>query len=214
MNIKRSVWAVPVAAIVLFGLALVMMVYSNSSTVTGAKYAVVTRINAITQDVDTLGERFMDPRSEGRSVEALAVQAKQVHEQLRALGALPEHAALATRLAREFEAWYRPAMQARLARALEDDPEFSQAIDRHYSVLQNDLREVRLFALRRFAESALEDNGRAKRMLSLTVGAAVLLIATFGLMAWIAVRASKRPATAGRAAAMTRGVAFVSRNAD
>jgi hypothetical protein len=122
---------------------------------------------------------------EGRSLEALAAQAQQVRADLRALGALPEQAALAERLTHEFEAWYRPAMQVRLMHALEGDAgALAEDREQHYSVLQADLEEARLIALRSFAESAQAENSRAKRMLGMTLAVAVLLIAALGLMTW------------------------------
>jgi hypothetical protein len=84
-------------------------------------------------------------------------------------------------------------MQARLMHAQEGDPgALFEVIERHYAVLQADLAEARLLALRSFADSAQEDNSRAKRLLGLTVAGAALLIALLGLAAWVTMRADER----------------------
>jgi hypothetical protein len=194
MSIKRSVWAVPVTAVILFGLVLAMMVYFNLTAITtGTTYPVLTRISALVREIDTLSDGLAEAGGEGRSLAALATQAQQVRVHLRALSVLPEQAAFAERLTHEFEAWYRPAMQARLMHAQEGDPgALFEVIERHYAVLQADLAEARLLALRSFADSAQEDNSRAKRLLGLTVAGAALLIALLGLAAWVTMRADER----------------------
>jgi methyl-accepting chemotaxis protein len=194
MSIKRSVWAAPVTVVILFGLVLAMMVYLNlsSNTVRG-KYPLLTQVTAVIQDVDNLNNGFAELGGAGRSLEALAAQAQQVRVHLRALGALPQQAQQSERLAQQFEAWYRPAMQARLMQALEDDPiALSEVIDQHYSVLQLGLEDARLLALGSFAESASIDNSRVKHMLGVAVAVSLLVISILGRMAWTAMRVSEQ----------------------
>jgi len=195
MRIKRSTWAVPVAAIILFGIGLVVMVQSNMGAIKAdTGYPLLTRISAVVRDVDELGAGFEDAGGKGRSVAALAMQAQQVRTQLQALEALPGEAALAERLSQEFEAWYRPAMEERLGQVLETGHSAapSEAVEQHYGTLQADLQAVRLFALRRFAESALERNSRAQHVLAMTVVAVLLVLFALGLLAWWSARTGKQ----------------------
>lgn len=194
MSIKRSIWAVPVTAVILFGLILALMVYLNlRSSTARVQYPLLAQLNALIQDVDTISNGFAAPGGSERSMEALTAQAQQTRLHLRALGAMPGQTAQAGRLSQAFEAWYRPAMQARLMQALQDDPiAFSEDIGRQYAILQISLEDARLLALRSFADSALEDNGRVKHMLEVSIAVVLLLIALLGRLAWVSMRGEER----------------------
>jgi hypothetical protein len=178
MNTKQTIWLAPVVAVILFGIGLVGTVYFNTGAITafnitvGTDYPLLVRVNALVQDVDTLSDGFEDVTGgERRSQQALVGQAQRVHAQLRTLGALPGQTVLAARLTQEFEAWYRPAMKARIPPAQEQGGPGAgtDAMRQHYAVLHADLQQARQHALRRFTESAsASQSGPAARPISLT----------------------------------------------
>jgi len=166
MNIKRNLAVVPLIAVFLFGIGLAAMVYVNMGAIknlnsaVGSRHAVLTKLGTLGQDLEGLSDDLLAaPGREGNGIEALALKATQVREQLAALGALPGQGVLAGRLAEEFDIWYRPAMQARIMHALKPGDRDAALIvfEEHYRILQDDLEQARLEALQQFAESAAQN---------------------------------------------------------
>jgi uncharacterized protein YbjQ (UPF0145 family) len=208
MNTKQTIWLAPVIAVILFGFGLAGMAYFNTGAITsfnitvGTDYPLLVRVNALVQDVDTLSDGFADVTSgEGRSLQALAGQAQRVHEQLRTLGALPGQTVLAARLTQEFEAWYRPAMQARIPPAQEpaEAGAATDAMQQNYAVLNADLQQARQHALRRFTESASASHSDAQSLLRIMVVMAGLMVLGLAIVAWLAMRSNRQQPDGGTA---------------
>jgi uncharacterized protein YbjQ (UPF0145 family) len=168
------------------------------------------RVNALVQDVDTLSDGFEDVTGgEGRSLQALAGQAQRVHEQLRTLGALPGQTVLAARLTQEFEAWYRPAMQARIPPAQEpgEAGAATDAIQQNYAVLNADLQQARQHALRRFTESASASHSDAQSLLRIIIVMAGLMVLGLAIVTLLAMRSNRQQPDGGAVHARTNAAA-------
>jgi uncharacterized protein YbjQ (UPF0145 family) len=212
MNTKQTTWLAPVIAAILFGIGLVGMAYFNTGAITAfnitvdTDYPLLVRVNALVQDVDTLSDGFEDVTGgEGRSLQALAGQAQRVHEQLRTLGALPGQAVLAAHLTQEFEAWYRPAMQARIPPAQEpgEAGAATDAMQQNYAVLNADLQQARQHALRRFTESASASHSDAQSLLRIIIVMAGLMVSGLAIVTWLAIRSNREQLDGGTAHART-----------
>jgi methyl-accepting chemotaxis protein len=200
MKLNRNLAALPVIAVILFGIGLAAMVYVNMGSIknlnakVGAHHALLSQLGTLAQDIEGLGDDLLAaPGSEGRGLESLALKAKRVRDQLTALGKVPENKVLAARLTEEFDIWYRPAMQARLMHALEPGDRDAAIIvfEEHYKILQDDLQQARLETLQQFAESAASSYGGSSRAVLIVLAAALLLIGAFGGTVWQAVHASR-----------------------
>jgi uncharacterized protein YbjQ (UPF0145 family) len=212
MNTKQTNWLAPVIAVILLGIGLAGMAYFNTGAITsfnitvGTDYPLLVRVNALVQDVDTLSDGFEDGTGgEGRSLQALAGQAQRVHEQLRTLGALPGQSVLAARLTQEFEAWYRPAMQARIPPAQEpaEAGAATDAMQQNYAVLNADLQQARQHALRRFTESASASHSDAQSLLRIIIVMAGLMVLGLGMVTWLTMRSDRQQPDGGTAHART-----------
>jgi len=210
MNTKRNVWLMPVMAVILFGIGLAGMVYVDLGTISklhtslGTNYTVLSKLTALVQEVDNLSDGLLDAQGgEDSGLEALAEKAKRISEQLQSLSAEPGQDALANRLKEEFDLWYRPAMQARMTRALRPNDPSSAIIlfEEHYRVLENDLEQARLDALNEFASGATSSAGGSRRTTLLVVVAAVLLVLVFGVTVWMAVSSQRDQSGEGSVAA-------------
>lgn len=212
MNSKQTIWLASVVAVILFCIGLVGMAHFNTGAITsfnmtvGTDYPLLVRVNALVQDVDTLSDGFDDGNGgEGRSLQALAGQAQRVHEQLRTLAALPGQTMLAARLTQEFDAWYRPAMQARIPPAQEPEEAgaATDAMQQNYAVLYADLQQARQQALRRFSESASASHSDAQSLLRILIVMAGLMILGLAIVALLAMRSKRQQPDGATAHART-----------
>ena len=120
MSTKRKIWALPVVSAVIFGLGLAVSAYLSTAALNSihatesADYPVLDMAKSLTLDLAAVGDGLRDAVSEGdkERIGQVDGQAVKLRAKLAAFAAIPGQREHGMQLAKEFDAYYAPAMSA------------------------------------------------------------------------------------------------------
>jgi len=120
MSIKRRIWALPVISAIIFGLGVTASAViatgalESISTTESVDYPLLDAAKSLTLDVEAVTNGLRDAVTEGDKarLDQVGEQAGKLRAKLDKLAQLDGQRATATRLAKEFDAYYAPALSS------------------------------------------------------------------------------------------------------
>jgi len=199
MSIKRRIWALPVISAVIFGLGVAVSAWfatgalESIHTTESVDYPVLDISKALAAEIGDLTDGLRDAVSEGDKtrIAALDEQAAKVRKRIASLDALGGMAATGAGLRKTFDAYYTPAKSAaRIMLELEEgDPQATvQRMQGAQQTLNRELTRFAEGAQRQFTGGVERSAQSVRRVLSVTIFTALVVILVLALVSWFVVR--------------------------
>jgi methyl-accepting chemotaxis protein len=199
MSIKRRIWALPVVSTIIFGAGLAVSVFFSTTAITSIKttenvdYPILDRSKIIQNDVQGFVDTLKQAVGEGdkKALDAIGESAKKVREKLKKLGDVPGQQALSDRLAKEFDAYYAPALTVAKIMMGVDEGEPQAAIAQMQSalkVLETDLEKTVASAQKQFTAGVEKSGDNVRNVLYSMILAGVVLTLVLGVVSFFVVR--------------------------
>ncbi len=199
MSIKRTIWTLPAVATILFGIGLAVTVYQTTGAIASigataqVDYPLLDQAKSLGLEVRAVSGGLQDAVTEGdkKRLAAVAEQARRVRARLKALAAIPGQAELATRLGKEFEDYYAPALTvARIMLEMEqgDAQAHIGPMQQGQQALEADLANTSEAAQRQFKAGIAHSGDSVHAVLRTSVLVAVLVIFSLAAVSWLVVR--------------------------
>ncbi|QJQ06286.1 chemotaxis protein [Undibacterium piscinae] len=199
MSIKRRIWALPLVSTVIFGIGLAVSVYFSTTAINSIQttesvdYPVLDKTKTLQNDVQGFVDALKQAVGEGdkKAIDGLAENAKKVHEKFTQLGSIPGQKELAVRLAKEFDAYYAPALSvAKIMMGTEQgDPQAAIAqMQSSLKVLETDLGKTVEAAQKQFASGVEGSGNNVRNVLYTSILVAVIVTLTLGVVSFFVVR--------------------------
>jgi methyl-accepting chemotaxis protein len=200
MNIKHRIWALPVISTIIFGLG----VAASATIATGAlgsirtteqvDYPVLDAAKAITLEVGAVADALRDAVSEGDKARIAQVgeQAGKLRAKLAAFGKIDGQGAAGARLAKEFDAYYAPALSAAkiMLDMEEGDPQATVTrMQSTLATLNADLAKTNAAAQQQFKAGIANSEASVRKVVSAMVLTALVVVASLALVSFFVVRA-------------------------
>jgi methyl-accepting chemotaxis protein len=200
MSIKRKIWALPVISILVFGLGI----GGSSVIATDAlraidrtarlDYPLLDLSKTLTQEVGAIADGLRDAVGEAdrARLAQIAGQAARVRARLGKLAGMEGQRAAGERLAREFDAYYGPAlMSARIMLDMEkgDVQAEVEAMQKTQRVLQADLVRTGEAAQRQFQAGIAGSADGVRDVLWTMVATALLVVGGLAVVSWFVIKA-------------------------
>jgi methyl-accepting chemotaxis protein len=200
MSIKRKIWALPVISILVFGLAI----GASSVIATDALHAIdrTARLDyplldlskTLTQEVGGIADGLRDAVGEAdrARLAQIADQATRVRARLGKLAGMEGQRAAGERLAREFDAYYGPAMaSARIMLDLDKGDVQAEvaAMQNTQRVLQADLVRTAETAQHQFHAGVARSGDGVRSVLWTMVATALLVVGGLAVVSWFVIKA-------------------------
>ena len=200
MSIKRKIWALPVVSAVIFGLGLAVSAYLSTATLNSihatesADYPVLDMAKSLTLDVAAVGDALRDAVSEGdkERIGQVGGQAVKLRTKLDAFAAIPGQREQGQRLAKEFDAYYAPALSAaRIMLEMEEgDPQATVArMQGALAVLNTDLAKTNEQAQLQFKQGIERSAANVRNALNTSIAVALAVIVCLVAVSHFVVRA-------------------------
>ena len=200
MSIKRKIWALPVVSAVIFGLGLAVSAYLSTAALNSihatesADYPVLDMAKSLTLDVAAVGDALRDAVSEGDKERIVQVggQATKLRAKLEAFAAIPGQREQGQRLAKEFDAYYAPALSAaRIMLEMEEgDPQATVArMQGALAVLNADLAKTNEQAQAQFRQGIERSAANVRNALNTSIAVALAVIVCLVAVSHFVVRA-------------------------
>ncbi|MGX9695541.1 methyl-accepting chemotaxis protein [Janthinobacterium lividum] len=200
MSIKRKIWALPVVSAVIFGLGLAVSAYLSTATLNSihatesADYPVLDMAKSLTLDVAAVGDALRDAVSEGdkERIGQVGGQAVKLRARLGDFAAIPGQREQGLRLAREFDAYYAPALSAaRIMLEMEEgDPQATVArMQGALAVLNTDLAKTNEQAQLQFKQGIERSAANVRNALNTSIAVALAVIVCLVAVSHFVVRA-------------------------
>ena len=200
MSIKRRIWALPVISTIIFGLGVALSAsmannaLSSINMTESVDYPALDISKALGAEIEAVTNGLRDAVSEGdkERVTQVGEQANKVRAKLTAFGKIEGMEATGTRLSKEFEAYYAPAVSAAkiMLEMEEGDPQ--AVVGRMQSTLATlnaDVAKVNEEAQHEFKAGIARSETGVRRALIATIVTALIVIATLITVSWFVVRA-------------------------
>nr|WP_105530164.1 methyl-accepting chemotaxis protein [Solimicrobium silvestre] len=199
MSIKRRIWALPATATVIFGIGLAVSIYfstiaiSSINTTETIDYPLLDQTKSLITDVNGLVKALQEAVSEGdkKRLDAIELSAKNIRDNIKNLGQIVGQQNTATRLTKEFEAYYSPALGvARMMMSLDEgDPmPLIGKMQSSLNVVQADLVKTLETAKKQFKTGVERSGDSVTNVMTTTILVAVLVILTLGGVSFVVVR--------------------------
>jgi methyl-accepting chemotaxis protein len=199
MSIKRRIWALPLVSTVIFGIGLAVSVYFSTTAINSIQttesvdYPVLDKSKTLQNDVQAFVDALKQAVGEGdkKAIDGLADNAKKVQEKFTSLGDIPGQKELAVRLAKEFDAYYAPALSvAKIMMGTEQgDPQAAIAqMQSSLKVLETDLGKTVEAAQKQFASGVEGSGNNVRNVLYTSILVAVIVTLTLGVVSFFVVR--------------------------
>jgi methyl-accepting chemotaxis protein len=199
MSIKRRIWALPLVSTVIFGIGLAVSVYFSTTainsihTTESVDYPVLDKSKTLQNDVQAFVDALKQAVGEGdkKAIDGLADNAKKVQEKFTHLGDIPGQKELAERLAKEFDAYYAPALSvAKIMMGTEQgDPQAAIAkMQSSLKVLETDLNKTVEAAQKQFASGVEGSGNNVRNVLYTSILVALIVTLTLGVVSFFVVR--------------------------
>ncbi len=199
MSIKRRIWALPVISAIIFGLgagASAMIAngaLTSITTTASVDYPVLDASKALILDVAAVTDGLQDAVAEGDKdkIGQVGEQADKLRAKLEKFKQIPGQLEAGTRLGKEFDAYYAPALSA--ARIMLDmeqgDPQLVVGkMQSALAVLNGDLAKVNEAAQRQFAAGIEASKNSVNEVVISMIVTALIVIASLALVSWFVVR--------------------------
>ena len=199
MSIKRRIWALPVVSTIIFGVGLAVSVYFSTTAITSIKttenidYPVLDRSKISQNDVQSFVDALKQAVGEGdkKALDSIAENAKKVRENFKKLGAIPGQQGLADRLAKEFDAYYSPALVVTKIMMGVEQGEPQTAIGQMQTalkILETDLTKTVDSAQKQFTAGVEHSGNNVRNVLYSMILAGVVLTLVLGIVSYFVVR--------------------------
>src|SRR5450830_328023 len=200
MSIKRKIWALPVVSAVIFGLGLAVSAYLSTATLNSihatesADYPVLDMAKSLTLDVAAVGDALRDAVSEGdkERIGQVGSQAVKLRAKLGDFAAIPGQREQGQRLAKEFDAYYAPALSAaRIMLEMEEgDPQATVArMQGALAGLNADLAKTNEQAQLQFKQGIERSAANVRNALNTSIAVALAVIVCLVAVSHFVVRA-------------------------
>ena len=199
MSIKRKIWALPVISTIIFGLGVAVSASIASGaldsihTTEAVDYPALGTAKALTADLQGITDGLRDAVSEGDKARIAQIgdQANKVRAKLADVTKIPGMDATGKRLTKEFEDYYAPAVSsAKIMLELEQgDPQATvQRMQGALTVLNADVAKFNEQAQQQFKDGIATSASSVRRVLSVTIITALIVIATLIGVSWFVIR--------------------------
>ncbi|NNG25368.1 methyl-accepting chemotaxis protein [Telluria aromaticivorans] len=199
MSIKRRIWALPVISAIIFGLGagasamIANRALDSITTTASVDYPVLDASKALTLDVVAITDGFRDAVAEGdkEKIGQVGEQASKLRAKLDKFKQIPGQLETGTRLGKEFDAYYAPALSAaRIMLEMEEgDPQAVVGkMQSALSVLNTDLAKVNEAAQRQFATGIEDSKNSVNKVVMSMLLTALVVIASLAVISWFVVR--------------------------
>jgi methyl-accepting chemotaxis protein len=200
MNIKHRIWSLPAISTIIFGLGIAVSAYiatdalSSIRTTERVDYPVLDLVKSATLDIGAVGDSLRDAVSEGDKsrITGVAEQANKLRTKLAALGALDGQAATASRLQKEFDAYYAPALSSAKIMLEMEQGDAQATVARMQSalaVLNGDLAKTNTAAHAQFKNGVANSEASVRKVVTAMVLAGLIVVACLAAVSWFVVRA-------------------------
>ena len=200
MSIKRKIWALPVVSAVIFGLGLAVSAYLSTAALNSihatesADYPVLDMAKSLTLDLAAVGDGLRDAVSEGdkERIGQVDGQAVKLRAKLAAFAAIPGQREHGMQLAKEFDAYYAPAMSAaRIMLEMEEgDPQATVSrMQGALAVLNTDLAKTNEQAQAQFKQGIERSAANVRHALNTSIAVALAVIVCLAAVSHFVVRA-------------------------
>lgn len=199
MSIKRRIWALPIISTVIFGIGITASVIFSTAAINSIKttesldYPVLERSKNIQADVqgivDTLKQAVGEDDKKG--IETAGERAKKVRDKFKSLSELPDQQALGDRLAKEFDAYYTPAVTvAKIMLAIDQgDPQAAIGqMQTSLKILEDDLKKTVEAAQGQFKAGVDNSGDNVRKVLYTVIAAGVLVTLALGGVSYLIIR--------------------------
>jgi methyl-accepting chemotaxis protein len=199
MSIKRRIWALPVISAIIFGLgagasAMIANGALDSITTTASvDYPVLDASKALILDVAAVADGLQDAVAEGdkEKINQVGEQAVKLRARLEKFKKIPGQQDVGTRLGKEFDAYYAPALSAaRIMLEMEQgDPQAVVGkMQSALALLNTDLAKVNDAAQRQFATGIEDSKNSVNKVVMSMILTALIVIAVLAVVSWFVVR--------------------------
>jgi methyl-accepting chemotaxis protein len=200
MSIKRRIWALPVISTIIFGLGIAVSAgiangaLNSIRTTERVDYPVLDATKSLALDIAAVTTGLSDAVTEGDKARIAAVgeQAVKLRANLAKFSAIDGQQATGTRLTKEFDDYYAPALSsARIM--LEMDTGDAQATVKRMqgalAVLNSDLAKTNEAAKAQFKAGIASSEASVNKVLTTMVLAALIVVLSLALVSWFVVKA-------------------------
>jgi methyl-accepting chemotaxis protein len=199
MSIKRRIWALPVISTIIFGLGVAV----SASFATGAldsihktentDYPVLDLSKALAAEIEDVTTGLRDAVSEGDKARLAQVndQAAKVRERFATLAKLGGMTETSQLLAKDFDAYYAPAVSAAkiMLEMEQGDPQATVTrMQAALTTLNGDVAKFGETAQQRFKSGIGTSEASVRRVLTTTIVTALIVLAALALVSWYVVR--------------------------
>ncbi|MEH6435220.1 methyl-accepting chemotaxis protein [Massilia sp. DD77] len=199
MSIKRRIWALPVISAIIFGLgagasAMIATGALDSITTTeSVDYPVLDASKALSLDVAAVTDGLQDAVAEGdkEKIAEVGEHAAKLRGKLDKYSQIPGQRETFTRLGKEFDAYYAPALSsARIMLEMEqgDAQAAVGKMQAALAILNKDLAATNEAAKRQFTAGIASSKESVNKVLSAMIVTALIVIACLALVSWFVVR--------------------------
>ena len=199
MSIKRKIWALPVISTIIFGLGVAVSASIASGaldsihTTESVDYPALGASKALAGDLQGITDGLRDAVSEGDKtrINQIGDQANKVRAKLADVAKIPGMDATGQRLSKEFEDYYAPAISsAKIMLELEqgDAQATVQRMQKALTVLNADVAKFNEQAQQQFKDGIARSASSVRRVLSVTIVTALIVIATLIGVSWFVIR--------------------------
>jgi len=199
MSIKRRIWALPVISTVIFGLGVAISASIASSalgsihTTESTDYPALDASKALGAEIEAVTNGLRDAVSEGDKARVAQVgdAAAKVHKRLEQLGKIDGMAESSQRLAKDFDAYYAPAVSAARIMLELEQGDMQATVGRMQSTqatLNTDVAKFAEFAQQQFKNGIQRSENGVRRALTVTIATALIVIAALAIVSWFVVR--------------------------
>ena len=199
LSIKQRIWSLPATATVIFSIGLAVSVYFSTIAISSIKttesvdYPLLDQSKSLITDINGLVKALQEAVSEGdkKRLDAIEQSAKSIRENVRALGQINGQLDNADRIAKEFEAYYSPALSvAKIMMEVEqgDPMPLIGKMQTNLNSLQADLGKLQEFAKKQFKAGVEKSGNSVNNVLYTTVFVAVMVVLILGAVSYVVVR--------------------------
>ncbi|MBC3873508.1 methyl-accepting chemotaxis protein [Undibacterium flavidum] len=199
MSIKRRIWALPIIATVIFGVGIAASVYFSTTAMNSIKttekidYPVLDRAKNIQADVQGIVDALKQAVGEDdkKGIDAAGERAKKVKEKFKNLSSLPGQQALGDRLAKEFDAYYTPAISVAKIMLGVDQGDPQAAIGQMQTslkVLEDDLKKTVDTSQAQFTAGIDRSADNVSRVLWTVIVAGLIVTLVLGIVSYFIIR--------------------------
>lgn len=199
MNIKQKIWALPLISTLIFGLGVASSSYiangalKSIRTTERVDYPALDKVKNVALEVDAIADILRDAVSEGEKEKLLAADnhAKKVREHLSSFAALEGKDAVGGKLSKEFDAYYKPAVQsAKIMLEIEQgDPQIAvQQMQSALSVLKADLTKESANAQKQFNEGVAHSESSVYDVLIAMIVTSLIVVGSLTVVSYFVVK--------------------------